>query len=47
MDINHRLIEAVRQCPLLYKSNASLSDRRCGWQQIAQQMKMQGTCILH
>ncbi|XP_039967068.1 uncharacterized protein LOC120779014 [Bactrocera tryoni] len=41
MDINHRLIEAVRQCPLLYKNNASLSDRRCGWQQIAQQMKMQ------
>ncbi|XP_011186467.2 uncharacterized protein LOC105214606 [Zeugodacus cucurbitae] len=41
MDVNHRLIEAVRQCPLLYKNNASLSDRRCGWQQIAQQMKMQ------
>ncbi|XP_053954383.1 chromo domain-containing protein cec-1-like [Anastrepha ludens] len=41
MDLNNRLIEAVRQCPLLYKNNASLSDRKCGWQQIAQQMKMQ------
>ncbi|CAD7005162.1 unnamed protein product [Ceratitis capitata] len=40
MDLNHRLIEAVRQCPLLYKNNVTLSDRKCGWQQIAEQMKM-------
>ncbi|XP_067645816.1 uncharacterized protein [Eurosta solidaginis] len=41
MDLNHKIIEAVRQCPLLYKNSASLADRKCGWEQIAQEMKMQ------
>ena len=42
MDLDLKLIEGVKQCPILYNNKFSLEERNHAWLQLAEKLKTPG-----
>lgn len=45
MDLNLRIIEAIRKQPSLYSSNSMLDERKKVWKRLSEDLKIDGTII--